>query len=222
MNLEQLLASRPRNVRFEVPTKALKNWNPALAAAGDDENSISILEPIGFDPWTGDGVTAKRISAALRAIGPGNPVTVNINSPGGDVFEGLAIYSLLKEHKGDVTVNVLGLAASAASVIAMAGNTVRIAKAGFFMIHNTWTVVAGDRNFLAEIADWLQPFDDAMAGIYEDRTGDKKASLLKMMDAETWINGDSAISQGFADDYLASDAVVDVAAGCWTTSPAKR
>lgn len=206
MNLEQLLASRPRNVRFEQPAKALKNWNPALAAADDDENSISILDPIGFDPWTGEGVSAKRISAALRSIG-GGPVTVNVNSPGGDVFEGLAIYSLLKEYKGEVTVNVLGLAASAASIIAMAGDTVRIAKAGFFMIHNTWTLVAGDRNYLAEIAGWLQPFDDAMAGIYEDRTGMARKELIKKMDLETWIGGDASISQGFADDYLQSESV---------------
>lgn len=208
MTLQQLLASKPKNVRFDLPPQALQRWNPELqAAADDDENSISILEPIGFDFWTGEGVTAKRIGAALRSIGAGNPVTVNINSPGGDVFEGLAIYSLLKEHRGQVTVNVLSLAASAASTIAMAGDTIRIAKAGFFMIHNTWTVAAGDRHYLAEIGDWLAPFDDAMAGIYEDRTGNKKTELAKMMDSETWINGSASIDQGFADDYLASDAV---------------
>ncbi|MBN0106041.1 Clp protease ClpP, partial [Pseudomonas aeruginosa] len=92
-------------------------------------------EPIGYDWWTGEGVTAKRIAGALRAIGGDVDVTVNINSPGGDVFEGLAIYNLLREHKGKVTVRVLGLAASAASFIAMAADEVKIARAGFLMIH---------------------------------------------------------------------------------------
>lgn len=206
--IQSLLAAQRPQIRFDLPSKALQRWQPELqAAAGDSsENTISILEPIGEDFW-GDGVSAKRISAALRNIGTDNPVTVSINSPGGDVFEGLAIYSLLAEHRGPVTVKVLGLAASAASVIAMAGDTVQIAKAGFFMIHNSWTLAAGDRHFLREVGDWLEPFDDAMAGIYEERTGAAKSDLITMMDRESWINGEASITQGFADEYLGSDPV---------------
>ncbi|KLB48562.1 peptidase, partial [Xanthomonas euvesicatoria] len=104
------------------------------------------------------GVTARRVAGALRAMGKG-PVTVNVNSPGGDMFEGLAIYNLLREHDGEITVKVLGLAASAASIIAMAGDTVQIARAGFLMIHNAWVMAVGNRNDLIEVADTLKPFD---------------------------------------------------------------
>lgn len=208
LDIKKLLAQKP-DVRFELPTKALQLWQPELQAAASDDkdNTISILEPIGVDFW-GEGVSAKRISAALRYIGAEKPVTVNINSPGGDIFEGLAIYSLLAEHRGEVTIKILGLAASAASVIAMAGDNVQIAKAGFYMIHNSWTLAAGDRHFLREAGDWLEPFDDAMAGVYEDRTGIKKSELASMMDSETWINGETSIERGFADEYLGSDPVV--------------
>lgn len=207
VNIQALLANRPQ-VRFDLPLQALNRWQPELQAAATDgaDNTISILEPIGEDYW-GEGVTARRISAALRHIGADNDVTVSINSPGGDVFEGLAIYNLLAEHRGSVTIKILGLAASAASIIAMAGDTVQIAKAGFFMIHNSWTVAAGDRHHMHEVGDYLVPFDLAMAGIYEDRTGLKLSELTGMMDRETWIGGQAGIDQGFADEFLGSDPV---------------
>jgi ATP-dependent protease ClpP protease subunit len=208
INIKALLANQP-NVRFDISEKALANWQPQLRVNNSEsgsDNNINILEAIGEDYW-GSGVSSRRIDSQLRAIGRDKPVTININSPGGDVFEGLAIYSLLKEHRGHVTVKVIGLAASAASIITMAGDTVQIAKAGFLMIHNCWTVAAGDRHRMAEMGEWLAPFDDAMAGIYEDRTGEKKAELAALMDKETWINSDTAISQGYADELLSSDSV---------------
>ena len=187
--------------------RAMDRWNPGVHAAQDDsDRSISIYDVIGYDYWTGDGVTAKRIAAALRNMGEG-PVTVNVNSPGGDMFEGLAIYNLLREHPGEVTVKVLGLAASAASVIAMAGDKVQIARAGFFMVHNAWVVAVGNRNDLAEFAEWLEPFDRAMADVYAAHTGASVDDMLKIMDAETWIGGSEAIDQGFADELLPSDQV---------------
>src|SRR6185436_2438068 len=134
--------------------QALERWAPDLmAAAASEESTISVLDPIGVDPWTGEGVTAKRIAAALRSIGADKDVVVNINSPGGDLFEGMAIYNLLREHQGKVTVKVLGVAASAASIVAMAGDEIQIARAGFLMIHNTWVIAMGNRNDLREIAD---------------------------------------------------------------------
>ena len=161
---------------------------------------------IGYDYWTGEGVTAKRVAGALRALGKG-PVTVNVNSPGGDLFEGLAIYSLLREHEGEVTVRVLGLAASAASVVAMAGDTVQIARAGFLMVHNAWLLLAGNRHDFRDTADTMEPFDGAMADIYAARTGGDVKAMAKLMDAETWIGGSSAVDQGFADELLPSDQV---------------
>lgn len=177
------------------------------AAAGDeDARTIGIYDAIGQDFWTGEGVTAKRIAAALRNMGKG-PVTVYLNSPGGDMFEGLAIYNMLREHDGEVTVKVLGLAASAASIIAMAGDKVQISRAGFFMIHNAWVVASGNRHDLIEIAEVLKPFDEAMASIYAARTGEDAKSIAKLMDAESWIGGEAAIERGFADSLLPSDQV---------------
>ncbi|MCJ8138425.1 head maturation protease, ClpP-related [Falsirhodobacter halotolerans] len=199
------IASRP-GLRSDVTPKSLSRWNPDVRAAADEtEATISILDPIGMDYW-GDGVTAKRITAALRSIGDRDAV-VNVNSPGGDFFEGLAIYNALREHKAKVTVNILGVAASAASVIAMAGDEIRIARAGFLMIHNTWVVAAGDRNAFIEVADWLAPFDDVSADIYAARTGIAKDKIAAMLDRETWISGSAAVEQGFADGLLSADEI---------------
>jgi len=192
--------------QFPVPQSALDRWQPLQAADKADDRTISVFDVIGQDFWTGEGVTAKRVGSALRALGAG-PVTVNINSPGGDLFEGLAIYNLLREHRGEVTVKVLGVAASAASIIAMAGDTVEIARAGFLMIHNTWVVAVGNRNDMREVADQLEPFDRAMADIYAARTGMDAKAAGKLMDKETWIGGADAVDQGFADALLAADAV---------------
>lgn len=199
-------SSRP-GIRSEIAPKVLERWNPDVrqAAEKDEENTISVLDVIGQD-WFGEGVTSKRISGALRAIGK-KDVTVVINSPGGDYFEGLAIYNMLREHPAKVTVKIVGIAASAASVIAMAGDDIQIARAGFLMIHNTWVVAMGDRHALRDVADWLEPFDAAAVDIYAARTGMKDTDLAKMLDRETWIGGADAVAKGFADDLLASDEV---------------
>jgi ATP-dependent Clp protease protease subunit len=214
-SLPQARQDRPdtKNLQWELAPRAMESWSPAIIAAEGEaaNNTISIYDTIGFDPWTGDGVTAKRISAALRSIGPKNDVIVNINSPGGDMFEGLAIYNLLRQHEGQIDVRVLGLAASAASIIAMAGDTVQIARAGFLMIHDCWMIAVGNRLDMRQVADMLEPFDEAMAGIYAARTGEKATAMLDLMDAETWIGGESAVEQGFADQLLPADQITEKA-----------
>ncbi len=199
-------------ITFDAPQSALARWNPAIAAAARDDASISVFDPIGFDPWTGEGVTAKRIAAALRSIGGGD-VTVNINSPGGDMFEGLAIYNLFREYEGEVTVNVLGVAASAASLIAMAGDQVRIGRSAFLMIHNCWVLAIGNKADLRAAADTIEPFDRAMADIYCARSGLDAKAVAKLMDAETWIGGSDAIEQGFADALLPADEITQKEGG---------
>ncbi|MBX4377554.1 Clp protease ClpP, partial [Mycobacterium tuberculosis] len=119
----------------------------------------------GYDWWTDSGVTAKGIGNQLKSYA-GSDIVVNINSPGGDVFEGLAIYNQLREYKGHITVRILGIAASAASFIAMAADEVQIARAGFLMIHNAWTIGVGDRNDMREVADFLEQVDGTIADIY--------------------------------------------------------
>lgn len=191
----------------DLPSSAMERWNGGIKAAKSDDNSISVFDVIGAD-WYGDGVTASRIAAALRSIG-GADVTVNINSPGGDMFEGLAIYNLLREYEGKVTVKVLGLAASAASIIAMAGDEVQIGRGAFLMIHNCWVCAMGNRHDLQQIAADMVPFDKAMNDIYSARTGLDAATIDAMMDAETYIGGSDAVEKGFADRLLAADEIAD-------------
>lgn len=191
----------------DLPAAAMERWNGSIRAARDSDNSISIFDVIGADYW-GEGVTASRIAGALRSLN-GADVTVNINSPGGDMFEGLAIYNLLREYDGKVTVKVLGLAASAASIIAMAGDEVQIGRGAFLMIHNCWVCAMGNRHDLAQIATDMAPFDKAMSDIYQARSGLDAATVDKMMDGETYIGGSEAVEKGFADSLLSADEIAD-------------
>ncbi|EHF4967104.1 head maturation protease, ClpP-related [Enterobacter hormaechei] len=201
-------AGRPcARLTCETLPSALDRWDGGIKAAATDDNSISVFDVIGQDYW-GEGVTAKRIAGALRAMN-GADVTVNINSPGGDMFEGLAIYNLLCEYEGRVTVKVLGIAASAASVIAMAGDDIQIGRGAFLMIHNCWVYAMGNRHDFAELAQSLEPFDNAMADIYAARSGLDMAAVQKLMDAESYIGGSDAVAKGLADSLLSADAVSD-------------
>ena len=197
---------RLNTAQYEIRPDALERWEPDVhAAAGDDSASISIYDSIG-DNWEGTGVTAKRVSAALRSIGA-RDLTVNVNSPGGDFFEGVAIYNLLREHKAKVTVNVMGIAASAASVIAMAGDEILMGDGAFLMIHNAWTVAIGNRHDIAQAAEVLAPFDAAMAKVYAQRAGITEAEAAALMDKETWIGAEQAVTDGFATGLLDSAKV---------------
>lgn len=197
---------RPQVSNDIIRPEARSRFNPDIRNAASTDNSISIFGDIGLDFWTEANNTVDRISAALRSIGD-REVVVNINSPGGDFFEGLAIYNALKEHSQKVTVNVLGMAASAASIIAMAGDEVRVARAGFLMIHNTLVYGGGNRHTLRETADTLESFDTVLADIYATRTGIPAVQIATMLDAETWLGGSEAVDKGFADSLLASDEV---------------
>ncbi|HAH2408152.1 TPA: Clp protease ClpP [Escherichia coli] len=201
-------AGRPcARVTCETLPSALDRWDGGIKAAATDDNSISVFDVIGQDYW-GEGITAKLIAGALRAMN-GADVTVNINSPGGDMFEGLAIYNLLREYEGHVTVKVLGIAASAASIIAMAGDDIQIGRGAFLMIHNCWVYAMGNRHDFAELAQSLEPFDTAMADIYAARSGLDIAAVQKLMDGESYIGGSDAVAKGLADSLLSADAVSD-------------
>lgn len=198
----------PPSGRYEsqLLPKALDHWMPSIRASdSSSERSIGIYEQIGYDSWSGEGVSAQRIAAALRQLGPG-PVVVNINSPGGSLYEGLAIYNMLREHDGHITVKVLGIAASAASVIAMAGDTIQVGRAAFLMVHNSWIMAIGNRHDFRNFADWLEPFDAAIADVYAARTGLDLSIVQQLMDAESFIGGSEAVERGFADELLPSDA----------------
>lgn len=202
--LPELVAARPScEVSFELAPKALAAWNANVVAAATDDPVIPILEPIGEDMF-GEGVTAKKVGDALQAFKNG-PVTVMINSPGGNFFESLAIYNMLRAHPYGVTVQVVGIAASAASIVAMAGDTIEIARAGMFMIHNTQWIAVGDRHAMQEAHDAMATFDEAMTNLYVDRTAEPADAIGKMMDATTFISSAKAIELGFATQLLEAD-----------------
>ncbi|MFL1495054.1 head maturation protease, ClpP-related [Pseudomonas antarctica] len=197
---------KANSMRCEITPRALELWNPGIQAALEvDKDTITIYGIIGED-WWGEGNTVKRVDAALRAIGD-KPVTVYINSPGGDMFEGIAIYNRLLEHSQEVTTKVLGLAASAASVVAMAGAKREIAKSAFLMIHNCWTYFAGNRHAIRELADTMEEFDQAMVGVYADTSGQDEKEIEKMLDAETYLGGSTALEKGFATGLISSAEV---------------
>lgn len=210
----------PKGAEWDIPSSALDRWAPGLHAAADDPATISIYEGIG-EQWDGSGMTAKRMGGILRSHG-NKDVIVSINSPGGDFFEGVAMYNQLREHPAKVTVRVVGLAASAASVIAMAGDEVQIARTAFFMIHNAWTVVLGNRLDLQDAIDMLTPFDMAMADVYAARTGLDIKQVTKMMDKDTWIGGSESVDLGFADSLLAADQVTEDKTSKASAALAKR
>lgn len=204
----------PHGVSFELLPAALARWNSALAAKEDEEEkpaTIDIYDVIGQD-WMGNGWTAKRVAGILRN-NRGKNVTVNLNTPGGDLFEGIAIYNLLRDHDAEVTARVVGLAASAGSFIAMAGDKIQVARAGFMMMHNVWVIALGNRNDLREAADQLETFDDALASVYAARSGMDKSKVAKLMDKETWFSGEQAIESGFADELLPADEVEEKKGG---------
>ncbi len=199
---------RPQNFQWDAPSDVLAKWaEHPLAAEADDPNSITIFDVIGEDMWTGAGFTAKRAAAALRSIGK-NPVTVKINSPGGDMFEGIAIYNLLREHPAKVTVEVMGWAASAASIIAMAGDEIKMGLGTFMMVHNAWGMVIGNRHDMRSAADLFEGFDSAIADIYAARAKIDRKEIEKLMDAETFMGPNEAVAKGFADS-VAEDLRAD-------------
>jgi ATP-dependent Clp protease protease subunit len=203
MSLRKLPAitgiERPQNFQWDAPSDVLAKWAERPLAADDvGDDTITMFDVIGEDFWTGGGVTAKRISGALRAIGK-RDVTVKINSPGGDMFEGIAIYNLLREHPARVTVEVVGWAASAASIIAMAGDEIRMGLGSFMMIHNAWGCVCGNRHDMRDAATLFDGFDGALADIYVARTGVERDEVVALMDGETFMGATDAVERGFAD-----------------------
>lgn len=199
-----------REVSALTKPSVFEKWSDEAAgvrAIAKDDNVITMFDVIGEDFWSGGGVTAKKVAAQLRAIGS-RPVEVQINSPGGDMFEGIAIYNVLREHPQPITMKIIGMAASAASIVAMAGDTIQIGAASFLMIHNCWVLAIGNRHDMRETAEWLEPFDQAMADVYAARSGQDAKAIAKWMDDETFMSGKQAIDRGFADALLPADAMV--------------
>lgn len=165
---------------------------------------ILIYGVIG-DPW-GDGVMARNVRDALKQVGQ-RDVNVRIHSPGGSVFEASAIHTYLTEWKHQVSVSVDGLAASAASVVAMAGHTVKMAATSMMMIHDPWTISMGDAAALRKDAELLDKIRDQIAEVYAKRAGGTAAQFQELMAKETWLTPEEAISLGLADEITGQASV---------------
>ena len=169
-------------------------------------NEISIYGDIGESFW-GESITASSVKDLLE--GMEGELTVRINSGGGDVFDGFAIYNLLNQYDGEVTVKIDALAASAASVIAMAGDNIEIADNALLMVHNPWTLTLGESKDMIKTAELLDKIRDSIVTTYQARTGLETDTLSAMMDEETWLNADEALAQGFATIKTEDKAVMN-------------
>ena len=174
-----------------------KFWN---FTEDDSGRTLRIEGQIADETWFGDEVTPQVFKNDLHA-GNGD-ITLWINSPGGDVFAAARIYNMLMYYKGDVHVVIDGLAASAASVIAMAGTTVSMSPVAMMMIHNPWTVAQGEAKDMQKVIEMLGEIKESIINAYELRTGLSRTKLSHLMDSESWFNAKKAVELGFADKIL--------------------
>jgi ATP-dependent protease ClpP protease subunit len=187
------------------------NWLSYQPRASVHEPAVlQIFDQIGEDWFGGSGISAKAFSDALQSVGPG-PLVVEINSPGGNVWDGLTIYNMLRGRQAPVTTRVVGIAASIASIIALAGDTVEMADASLFMIHDPSGMVAGTSDDMRKMANALDQHAEILAGIYVKRTGKTSAQIRAAMSAETWFTAQEAIQFGLADKSTEQLAM----AACW-------
>ncbi|MCO6386358.1 head maturation protease, ClpP-related [Aliihoeflea sp. 40Bstr573] len=211
-NLPEVRAfQKPEWLNFDAPHENVEAFDPAVvSASGDDETTITIYGQIGLDPFTAVDNTERRIAAALRAIG-NREVTVSINSPGGSFLSGLAIYNLLRAHPAKVTVQVIAMAGSAASVIAMAGDDIQMADGSFIMVHKASAISMGNEFDMQDAAELLAEVDASMAEVYAARAGvDRKiaASWMERRRGDgTMFSASSAIQHGLADRKLNASAI---------------
>lgn len=186
----------------------MSNYKKWKMKAHGDSAEIMIFDEIGEGMF--EGLTAKDFRAELKGLGSPTDLTVRINSPGGSVFEGMAIYQALKAHPATVNVEIEGLAASIASVIAMAGDRVAIAETARMMIHSPWAVEVGGAGDFRKTADRLDQLEDQIIAVYQKRVGISKDDFKVMMAEETWMDGHQAVEHGFADVVL--DGAQEIAA----------
>lgn len=169
----------------------------------DKKGEIFIYGDIVSEEWFANEVTAPGFKQQLDELGNVSEIDVHINSSGGNVFEGHAIYNMLKMHKAKINIYIDALAASIASVIAMSGDTIFMHKNSFLMIHNSWIMTVGNAKELRETADLLDKTDEASNQAYLDRALNiSEEELKELLDAETWLTASEALEKGFIDEIL--------------------
>lgn len=174
-----------------------KFWN---WVKNDDGRTLYLDGVIAEETWFGDEVTPKQFKSELMT--DKGDITIWINSPGGDVFAAAQIYNMLMDYQGDVIVKIDGIAASAASVIAMAGTEVLMSPVAMMMIHNPMTVAIGDSNEMQKASEMLSEVKESIINAYEIKTGMTRSEISQLMDAESWFNAKKATELGFADGTL--------------------
>ena len=180
--------------------KRFWNW---VRNADSSGRTLYLNGPIAEETWWGDEVTPQLFKDDLLAAS--GDVTIWVNSPGGDVFAAAQIYNMLMEYKGSVTVKIDGMAASAASVIAMAGGEVHMSPVSMLMIHNPATVSIGDSDEMLRAKALLDEVKESIINAYELKTSLPREKLADMMTAETWMNAKMAVELGFADTIMYTD-----------------
>lgn len=177
----------------------MKQWFNLKKNDNEQTADIWILEQIGEDWFSGDGLTAKAFIDAVTALGEVSEINLHINSPGGDVFDGLTIHNFLRRHQARVTVYIEGIAASIASVIAMAGDEIIMPRNTSLFIHNPWSMEAGDSTTFRKTADDLDRIKTSLITAYHEKSGLEHDAIAALMDAETYLSAEDAVTKGFAD-----------------------
>lgn len=198
-----------------------KFWN--WTVTNNDEKTERILTLSGViaeESWFDDEVTPKIFRDELMS-GEGD-ITVWINSPGGDCIAAAQIYNMLLEYKGNVTIKIDGIAASAASVVAMAGNKVIMSPVSMLMIHNPMTMAAGDTIEMKKAISMLTEVKESIINAYELKTGMSRDKIAKLMDAETWMDANKAVELGFADEILSRESSVKPSAMMYSENVVSR
>lgn len=201
--MARLLHNRERLMQLLKANSERDRQYAVLRAKGDESAAeIFLYDPIGG--W--DGILAKDFVRDLAALRDVDKITLRINSPGGDVFEARAIVAAIKEHPAQITARVDGLAASAASYIALAASRVDMVAGSFLMIHNAWSIAIGDKHDMTAMADLLAKVDQTIVEDYQARTGQTAEQLQTWMDAETWFTPAEAVEHKFADAIIEGKA----------------
>lgn len=191
----------PKDEAERIKAWATKNKSVLTAKAAGDDLELAILGVIGS--WW-DAITARAVRSVLNDHKDAKTIRVLIDSPGGDYFEGVAIMNLLRRHKARVTIEVIGEATSAGSVIAMAGDRIEMHVGTMMMIHRAWTFAVGNGGELRSAAEMLDKVDEGLVAVYKARTGANEKDIRKWVDATTWMSSADAVERGFADAELAA------------------
>lgn len=200
--------------RLRVVSEVARNlgkrfWRVQAAtdSTGSKIGELYIYGGIYGERWADEDVTPAIIRDELAALGPLDVLHVYINSPGGDPWAAHAIYNLLRRHASEKIVHIDGVAASAASVVAMAGDRVVMPPNSMMMIHKAWTLAIGNADDLREVADVMDRIDESLVMAYEQKTGLERERIRKMLAVETWMTAEEAVELGFADELDQSRAV---------------